>query len=66
MSLPTCFPTKTQILPTEWSLNPEITKHLFHLWGSPHMDLFTARWNTKLPTVVSPVPDPQVLAVDTP
>ena len=35
-------------LPTEWSLNQEITRHLFCLWGSPHMDLFAARWNTKL------------------
>ena len=48
----------------EWSLNPEIMRHLFLLWGSPHVDLFANRWNTKLPTFVSPVPDPQVLAVD--
>ena len=28
------------------------------------MDLFANRWNAKLPTFVSPVPDPQALAVD--
>ena len=53
-----------QTLPTEWSLNPEITKHLFHLWGSPHLYLFATRWNTKLLTLVSLVPDPQALAAD--
>ena len=26
---------QNQTLPTEWSLNLEIMKHLFHLWGSP-------------------------------
>ena len=32
--------------PTEWWLNQEITRHLFHLWGSPHMDLNATMWNT--------------------
>ena len=53
-----------QTLPTEWSLNLEITKHLFLLWCSPHMDLFETRWNAKLQTFASLVPDPQALAVD--
>ena len=39
-----------QILPTEWYLNPEIMRHLFLFWGSPLLDLFATRWNTKLPT----------------
>ena len=51
-------------LPTEWSLSQKITRQLFHLWGSPIMNLFATRWSTKLPTFVSPVPDPRVLAVD--
>ena len=51
-----------QTLSTEWSLNPEITRHLFLLWGSPHVDLFATRWNTKLPTFESLVPDPQAHA----
>ena len=37
---------------------------MFHLWCSPHVDLFATRWNTKLPAFMSPVPDPQVLAMD--
>ena len=53
-----------QTLPTEWSLNQDITRHLFSHGGSPQVDLFTTRWNTKLPTFLSPVPDPWVLVVD--
>ena len=39
-----------QNLPMEWSLNLQFTKQLFHLWGSPHVDLFAIRFNAKLPT----------------
>ena len=31
---------------------------MFCLWGSPHVHLFATMWNAKLPTFVSPVPDP--------
>ena len=31
---------------------------------APHVDQFATRWNTKLPTFVSLVPDPQALVVD--
>ena len=31
MSLPTCFPAKTRPF-SQWSLNLDITRHLFHLW----------------------------------
>ena len=51
-----------QTLPMELDTQPG--DHLFLLWGSPHVDLFATRLNTKLPTFVSLVPDPQVLAVD--
>ena len=44
---------------TEWSLNPEVTRHIFH-----YVDLFATRWNARLPTFVSSVPDPQALGVD--
>ena len=36
-----------QTLPTEWSLNSEVTKHMFRLWGSSQVDLFVTRWNAK-------------------
>ena len=55
---------KDQTLPTEWSLNLETTRHLFLLWGSPQVDFFATRWNIKLLTFVSLVPDPQALMVD--
>ena len=25
-------------------INSEVTKHLFHLWDSPHVDLFATMW----------------------
>ena len=53
-----------QTLPAEWSLNPEVTRHMFHLWGSPLVDLFAIWWNTKLPNLVSPLPDTSTLAVN--
>nr|KAG5703999.1 hypothetical protein BaRGS_032088 [Batillaria attramentaria] len=33
-------------------------------WERPQIDLFATRWNNKLPTFVSPVPDPTAWAVD--
>jgi len=53
-----------QVLPTEWSLHPEVVKSLFDLWGTPHVDLFATRHNNKCQTFVSPVPDPLALDAD--
>ena len=53
-----------QTLHIEWSLNPEVMRYMFHLWGFPHVDLFATRLNAKLPTFVSSVADPQALAMD--
>nr|KAG5694285.1 hypothetical protein BaRGS_032003 [Batillaria attramentaria] len=33
-------------------------------FGKPLIDLFATRWNCKLPTFISPVPDPQAWACD--
>ena len=55
---------KGQLLHTEWTLCPEVFKWVKTLWDSPMIDLFATRWNNKLPTFVSPVPDPQAWAVD--
>ena len=52
-----------QTLPKEWSLNREVMRHMFCLWGSPHVDLFATRLNAKLPTFEFPMPDPQALAM---
>ena len=55
---------KTQVLPTEWSLHPEVTKMIWETWWRPTIDLFATRHNRKLPLFVSPVPDEQALHVD--
>ena len=45
-----------------------VSQQLFNLlcsrWARPHVDLFATRFNHKLPTFVSPVPDPTAWAVD--
>ena len=53
-----------QILPTEWSLRPDIVHNIFETWGHPHIDLFATRYNNKCPVFVSPVPDPLALEAD--
>ena len=55
---------RNQIQPTEWSLSPQIFKQISKLWKSPQVDLFATSLNKKLPTYVSPIPDPQAWAVD--
>jgi hypothetical protein len=53
-----------QILPTEWSLHPNVVKSLFDQLGAPLVDLFATRHNRKCPVFVSPVPDSQAWEVD--
>jgi ribonuclease HI len=53
-----------QILPTEWSLHPDIVRTVFQHWSPPLLDLFATRYNHQLPVFVSPVPDPAALDVD--
>ena len=55
---------KKQVLPSEWSLHPEICRKLWTIWGCPHIDLFATHQNHKLPVYISPIPDPQSYAVD--
>ena len=56
---------RNQIQPTEWSLSPQIFKQISKIIESPEVDLFATSLNTKHPTYVSPIPDPQAWAVDT-
>ena len=49
---------------TEWSLHPEIVKHIFRAWGTPEVDMFATLSNSHLPRFMSPVPEPRALAVD--
>jgi len=53
-----------QVLPTEWSLHPEVVKSIFLQWGTPHVDLFATRLNNKCQMFVSPVPDPLAMETD--
>ena len=53
-----------QVMPTEWSLNHRVFKALCHLWGTPQVDLFATRFNAKLATYMSPMPDPLALKTD--
>jgi len=52
-----------QVIHTEWSLSPQTAHQIWKVWGQPHLDLFATASNAKLPTFVSPYPDP--LAWDT-
>ena len=53
-----------QTIQTEWSLLPEVFQSICSRWHRPQIDLFTMRFNNKLPLFVSPVPDPLASAVD--
>ena len=55
---------KDQVIPSEWSLHPQIVKRIFQVWHTPMIDLFATKRNAKLPTYVSPVPDPEAWAED--
>ena len=49
---------------TEWSLHPEIVKRIFRVCGTPEVDLFATVSNSHLRRFMSPVLEPQTLAVD--
>ena len=54
---------RDQILKTEWSLNPAVARRVFRVWGSPHVDLFALKCNTKLATYMSPIPESEAWKV---
>jgi len=53
-----------QVIQTEWTLNAQVVESLFHHWGRPLIDLCATSLNTQCLMYVSPVPDPQAMAVD--
>ena len=53
-----------QVIQTEWSLSPQVFSQLCSRWPPPLVDLFATRFNHKLPSFVSPVPDQTAWAVD--
>jgi hypothetical protein len=53
-----------QILPTEWTVHPNILEAVWLRWDKPLIDLFATRDNRQLPMYVSPIPDQQAWKVD--
>ena len=53
-----------QPIPTEWSLHPEIVRHICRVWGTLEIDMYATVSNSLLPRLMSPIPDPRVIAVD--
>ena len=52
------------VLQTEWTLSMKVLEPVWSTWHRPMVDLFATRFNFRLPTYVSPVPDPGAWAVD--
>ena len=55
---------RDKVIQTEWSLHPKIFQRICQIWHRPMIDLFATKMNNKLPLYVSPVPDPNAMAVD--
>ena len=53
-----------QIMNTEWSIHPSVIQQIALTWEMPHIDMFATKFNFKLPTYMSPIPDPAAYAVD--
>ena len=56
-----------QPIPTEWSLHPEIVRHICRVWGTLEVDMYatvSTVSNSLLPRLMSPIPDPRAIAVD--
>ena len=53
-----------QILPGEWTLCQQVLQSVWNLWGAPHVDLFATTDNARLPTFVSPLPEPGAWKTD--
>ena len=58
------FSRRDKIIQTEWSLHPKIFLMICQIWHRPMVDMFAAKMNNKVPLYVSPVPDPNAMAVD--
>jgi hypothetical protein len=56
--------SRDRVLPTEWSLNPQVFRKILALYPTMDIDMFATRVNAQLPRFVSPIPDPLAFAVD--
>ena len=57
--------SRLQIRPTEWILNNAVVSEIFHLWGTPMVDLFASEENRKAKIFCSWIPSHLALATDT-
>ena len=55
---------RDKIIQTEWSLHPKIFQMICQILHRPMVDMFATKMNKKLPLYVSPVADPNAMAVD--
>ena len=55
---------RDKIIQTEWSLHPKLFLMICQIWHRPMVDVFATKMNNKLPLYVSPVPDPNAMAID--
>ena len=53
-----------QIIHTEWTLSQSVLQGLWMKWFKPMVDLFASRFNHRLPTYVSLVPEPTAWKTD--
>ena len=53
-----------QLIPTEWSLHPEIVSQIFGVLGTPVVDMFATVLKASLPQFMSHIPEPRALAVN--
>ena len=53
-----------QVLNSEWTLSLPVLHQVWRLWGQPHVDMFATADNARLPTFVSPLPDPRAWQID--
>ena len=53
-----------QPITTKKSLHPTIVNRIFRTWGTPTVDMFATVHNRHLLQFMSPIPEPQALAID--
>jgi hypothetical protein len=53
-----------QVLSTEWTITHQSLQPVWERLGKPMIDLFATKFSKRLPLYVSPVQDPEALAID--
>ena len=55
---------KGQVVQTEWTLNMQVCRTLWRLWGRPQIDAFATTLTKRLDSYFAPHIDPNALGVD--